>query len=124
MPNDNFFIQRPEVNPTIYVYELRGVESHRGYIKIGYTGRDVDKRIKEQIGASHVPYTILYQESAMRDDGSCFMDRDVHAILERKGFQKLNGENGNEWFNCTVEEVKAAIREIKTGISSIRCNFP
>ena len=31
-----FFIQRPEVKPTIYVYKLVGVKSHEGYIKVGY----------------------------------------------------------------------------------------
>ena len=116
MANEEFFLQRPDINPTIYVYKLEGVESHAGYIKVGYTERDVDTRIKEQIGASHVPYTILYQESAMKDDGTCFMDHDVHMILERKGFSRLSGTNDNEWYNCSVEDVKAAIREIKTGI--------
>lgn len=116
MANTEFFIQRPDINPTIYVYRLEGVESHNGYIKIGYTERDVVTRIKEQIGASHVPYTILYQEVAMCDDGSCFMDHEVHSILERKGFTKLEIEDDNEWYNCNVEDVKAAIREIKTGL--------
>ena len=51
-----FFVQRPSINPTIYVYKLTGVQSHKGFVKVGYTERDVDTRIKEQIGASHVPY--------------------------------------------------------------------
>ena len=29
-----FFIQRPTITPTIYVYELIGVASHKGYIKM------------------------------------------------------------------------------------------
>ena len=28
----NFFPQRPQIKPTIYVYELIGVEAHKGYI--------------------------------------------------------------------------------------------
>ena len=48
MGNDDFFLQRPSVNPTIYVYELSGVESHKGYVKIGYTDRDVHERIKDR----------------------------------------------------------------------------
>ena len=116
MAKEEFFVQQPDINPTIYVYKLDGVESHKGYVKVGYTKRDVDTRIKEQMGASHIPYTVLYQESAMCDDGSCFMDHEVHSILLRKGFSKLNVGSDNEWFNCKVEDVKAAIREIKTGI--------
>ena len=38
----DFFPQRPPVSPKIYAYELIGVASHRGYIKVGYTERDVD----------------------------------------------------------------------------------
>ena len=37
----DFFSQRPAITPSIYVYELIGVASHKGYIKIGYTERDV-----------------------------------------------------------------------------------
>lgn len=109
-----FFVQRPAIEPTIYVYRFPDV--HKGYIKIGYTERDVHTRIKEQLGASHVPYELLYTESAMCEDGSVFMDHDVHAILERKGFKKLDIPDDNEWYNCSVGDVKAAIIELKTGI--------
>ena len=112
----DFFAQRPAVSPTIYVYKLIGVASHEGYVKVGYTERDVETRVREQLGASHVPYKILLQESAMCPDGSCFMDHDVHSILERKGFKKLNTVGDNEWYNCSVNDVKVAINELKTGI--------
>lgn len=113
MPID-FFVQRPAIEPTIYVYRFPDI--HKGYVKIGYTERDVHTRIKEQLGASHVPYELLYTESAMCEDGSVFMDHDVHAILERKGFKKLDIPDNNEWYNCSVGDVKAAIIELKTGI--------
>jgi hypothetical protein len=48
MPTMDFFPQRPPVSPKVYAYELIGVASHRGYIKVGYTERDVDTRIREQ----------------------------------------------------------------------------
>ena len=35
----NFFPQRPTVTPTIYAYKLLGVDSHKGYLKVGYTDR-------------------------------------------------------------------------------------
>lgn len=115
----DFFIQRPAVTPTIYVYMLPGVASHTGYIKVGYTERDVEKRIYEQTHTSGVKAQILLRESAMCPDGSCFTDHDVHRILVRRGFHRLNaGDDRNEWFNCKVEDVKAAITELKTGIRS------
>lgn len=64
----DFFVQRPSVTPTIYAYELPGVASHKGYIKVGYTERDAATRIKEQLHTAAVPFKILYQESAMRDE--------------------------------------------------------
>lgn len=116
MAYTDFFEQRPDITPSIYAYRLNGVESHKGYIKIGYTERDVETRIKEQLHISAVPYTILLKESAMRNDGSCFTDHDVHAILKRNGFVQMNaGTDRNEWFNCSEKDVLAAIYELRTG---------
>lgn len=116
MADYEYFKQRPQVNPTIYAYCLEGVESHKGYIKVGYTDRDADTRIREQLHTSAVPYKILLTESAMCSDGSCFTDHDVHNILKRNGFRQLNqGEDRNEWFFCSVNDVCAAINELKSG---------
>lgn len=116
MSDMEFFVQRPDVVPTIYAYELPDVSTHKGYIKVGYTERDVDTRIKEQLHTSAVRYRILLKESAMCVDGSCFTDHDVHAILKRKGFRQFNaGEDKNEWFNCSVKDVQVAIEELRSG---------
>ena len=116
MADYEYFKQRPQVNPTIYAYCLEGVESHKGYIKVGYTDRDADTRIREQLHTSAVPYKILLKESAMCSDGSCFTDHDVHNILKRNGFRQLNqGEDRNEWFFCSVNDICAAINELKSG---------
>lgn len=111
-----FFLQRPEVTPTIYAYELIGVESHRGYIKVGYTDRDAETRIREQLHTSGVPYRILYQASAMREDGSCFTDHAVHACLRARGYTQLKaGEDRNEWFRCDLNAVKSAVIAVRSG---------
>ena len=116
MPTD-FFVQRPSVYPTIYAYALDGVSSHKGYIKVGYTERDVEKRIAEQMHTSGIAYKILLKESAMCQDGTCFNDHDVHAILRRKGYSQLKeGADRNEWFNCSLSDIMAAITELRTGI--------
>ncbi len=114
-----FFIQRPKVTPTIYAYILDGVASHKNYIKVGYTDRDVETRVKEQLHTSGIPYKILLKESAMRPDGSCFTDHEVHAILRRKGFKQFNeGADRNEWFNCSVRDIQSAILELREDIIS------
>ena len=78
-----FFTQRPKVTPTIYAYELVGVNSHKGYIKVGYTDRDVETRVKEQLHTSGIEYKILLKDSAMRSDGTCFTDHEIHTALKR-----------------------------------------
>ena len=114
-----FFKQRPQVTPTIYAYELVGVASHKGYLKIGYTDRNVETRIKEQLHTSSVPYKIILKESAMRADGTCFTDHDVHAILRQKGFLQLNeGIDKNEWFCCGAKDVLSAILQLREDIIS------
>ena len=116
----NFFPQRPKVTPTIYAYKLVGVETHKGFLKIGYTDRSAKERIDEQLHTSKVQYEIVLVESAMSNDGSCFTDKDVHKLLERKGFRRLNPmDKTDEWFKCSVPDVMAAILSLRTGTSNV-----
>lgn len=116
MANQEFFIGRPSINPTIYAYELIDVGTHKGYVKVGYTEREVEKRLAEQLHTSGVKYRILLKESAMRSDGSCFSDRDIHSVLVRHGVVRMNaGDDKNEWFLCGVDRVRAAIEEVRSG---------
>ena len=107
----SFFPPRPEANPTIYAYELTDVPSHNGLLKVGYTSRTSQNRIAEQLKTSRVAYKIVFEESAMRNDGSAFTDHEVHRYLRKQGISNTDGE----WFKCTVKEVKAAILAIKSG---------
>ena len=112
--SDVLFTPRPDITPTIYAYELIGVDTHKGYLKVGYTERDAKTRVAEQMHTSAVPYKIVLQASAMRTDGTAFNDHDVHRYLRRRGFMQLNaGEDKNEWYKCTVNDVKAAIVAVR-----------
>lgn len=110
--SNKFFPPRPEANPTIYVYELIGVPTHIGLLKVGYTVRASEKRIDEQTKTAGIKYKILLEESAMRNDGSAFIDKDVHRLLRNKKIKNPEGE----WFKCTLKEIKSALIEIKSGI--------
>ena len=115
----NYFPQRPTVTPTIYAYRLIGVDSHKGYLKVGYTDRTAKERIDEQLHTSKVQYEIVLVESAMSNDGSCFTDKDVHRLLERKGCPRLNPlDKTDEWFRCSVVDVMAAILSLRTGVAN------
>ena len=116
----NFFPQRPAVTPTIYAYRLPGVESHKGYLKIGYTNRTAQERIEEQLHTSKIKYEIVLVKSAMANDGSCFTDKDIHRILESKGCHRLNPlDKTDEWFKCSVSDVEAAILSLRTGSDNV-----
>lgn len=106
-----FFPPRPFTNPTIYAYELVNVPTHKGLLKIGFTDRDAQTRIKEQLGTAAISYKIVFEESAMKRDGSSFTDHDVHRHLRKKGFANPEGE----WFKCSMNDLRKAIWEIKTG---------
>ena len=111
-----FFPQRSGSHPKIYAYEHIGVAAQVGYIKVGYTERDVTQRVYEIEHTGGVPYKILGSWSAMKNDGSCFTDHDVHSVLKRKGKRQLNaGEDKNEWFKCSLSDVQAAVVSVQTG---------
>ena len=83
------------VTPMIYAYTTPGVTYHEGWIKIGYTERDVDKRIKEQLGTARIAYNLEWKGNAIYDDGTgeTFDDKPFHAYLRRLGIA-----NELEWF--------------------------
>ncbi|PIN77981.1 restriction endonuclease [Candidatus Woesearchaeota archaeon CG10_big_fil_rev_8_21_14_0_10_33_12] len=107
-----FFPPKPDLNPQIYAYTD---EAYEGLLKIGYTTVDVRKRVAEQYPTKrpgNLPYKIVFEESAMRKDGTYFIDKSVHKLLIKKGIKC----KGGEWFACSVEQVKAAVLALKTGI--------
>lgn len=113
------FQPRPAVTPTIYAYTLPDVATHRGYLKIGYTERSAEERVREQLHTSGLRYQIVLKTSAMRSDGSCFSDHEIHAVLRRRGFPQLRtGDDRNEWFRCSVRDVQSAVLAVKEGIES------
>ncbi len=116
MSND-FFPPRPAANPTIYAYEDTSSQ-YKGLLKVGFTNTDVQKRIAQQyptLRPGALPYKIVFEVSAMRNDGSAFTDHDVHRYLRKQSGIK---NPAGEWFECTVNEVKAALLAIKSGVKN------
>jgi len=111
---NNFFPQRPNSIPTIYAYELTGVNTHIGKLKVGYTCRNAQNRVAEQLQTSQVQYKIVFEVSAMRNNGTAFTDHEVHSYLIKKGIRREQGE----WFCCTKKDIEAAILSIKSGIEN------
>ncbi len=96
---------RPAI-PQIYCYETPGVTYHEGWVKIGYTEQEVQKRVYEQCHTAGLRYKINWHDNAIFP-GDCkpFTDHDFHAYLVR---DKVEREQGDEWFRIspTDSEIK------------------
>lgn len=116
-----FFPQRPDAKPIIYAYSDTRFP---GMLKVGYTERPIKERMKE-----HYPtltpaqsWKVELVESAMKSDGSVFMDHDVHRVLEHWKIPAIRDskDKKSEWFKCAAQDVLKAIIAVKTGDINLR----
>ena len=111
---ESLFPPKSAAHPTIYAYSETRAEL-AGLLKVGYTDRTVETRMAEhyptKLPDGTMPYRVELVESAMRPDGSCFLDHDVHRLLKAHGFPCAGGE----WFRCGVDDVRAAVVALRSG---------
>lgn len=95
------------VEPKIYAYTTPQVTTNDGWIKIGYTERDVETRIREQTHTAAIKTKILWNYLAEYvdgpDKGLNFKDHDFHGFLK---FHDIERRPKTEWFyfNGTPEK--------------------
>ncbi|MTD46411.1 hypothetical protein GKE82_19495 [Conexibacter sp. W3-3-2] len=86
----------------------------RGLIKVGETTKPTaEERIKQQLGTAFPGLkgvSILLDEPAERTDGTAFRDHDVHRQLQAADYRR-----DGEWFEATLDEVRAAIVAVRNG---------
>ena len=112
-------------HPQIYAYtephykerEWEGARQGKGLLKIGYTERkDVLTRIWEHFPLQRPekqPFELLFKAEALDDKDAVFKDHLLHRLLTEQGVHRVNGE----WFECTLEELKTLMAEVKLGKS-------
>ena len=108
-----FFPPRPYSRPIIYAYEDTNPQ-YRGLLKVGYTTVDVKTRVSQQyptLRPGELPYRIVLEESAMRNDGTSFTDHELHRYLKSRGIKNPNGE----WYKCSIDKVRAAVVALRIG---------
>lgn len=111
--SNGFFPPRPEARPVIYAFEDTHPQ-YKGLLKVGYTTRTAAERVAEQYPTARpgaLPYRIVFEQSAMRKDGTTFSDHDVHRQLRGMGIKNPDGE----WFACSLNELRAAYLAVKNG---------
>jgi hypothetical protein len=116
------------VSSRIYAYTVVGKDAEpwertvgqqritgEGLIKVGQTTKaNAKARIRQQLGTAYPNLDgvkILLDEPAGRDDGTEFSDREVHGVLVKAGIRRPGGE----WFEATLDEVRAAIATVRSG---------
>ena len=125
----------------IYVFSM-AYETQKGLLKVGEATLTTDimptslapnchdlnqaakKRINNYTKTASISYKLEYTELAIKQDSGYsfpFKDKDVHNILMNSGVHKVqpNGSTGEEWFDTDLETVKAAIKCVKEGKTSI-----
>lgn len=115
---DNYTSPKTSSRPTIYAYSENNTE-YEGLLKVGYTQRTVEERMKEHYPTKRPdgkkPYEVVFTEPAFYVDGGSFMDHEVHDALRRMGIKGVGGE----WFRCGVDEVKAAWQAVRNRTANV-----
>ncbi len=110
MNNSEFFPKKTLQNPRVYAFSDYSPET-KGLIRIGYTTRKVEERMKEHFPTKRPgkPYKLLLNQSAMRADGSTFHDTDIFKFLRKRKIRNPDGD----WFDCDLKTIQAAILAIR-----------
>lgn len=90
-----------QASPTIYAYITPNDVTKKGWVKIGYTVRDADTRIKEHTQTSGTYYELLWAHDSRYDGGEYFTDSDFHWYLVQSGIERGKYEDTgrpSEWF--------------------------
>jgi hypothetical protein len=116
------------VSSRIYAYTVVGKDAEpwertigqsriagEGLIKVGQTTKaNARARIKEQLGTAYPNLEgveILLDQPAVKNDDTPFTDHEVHEALVKAGIRRPGGE----WFEATLDEVRAAINSVVSG---------
>jgi superfamily II DNA or RNA helicase len=108
-------IETTDINlPEIYAYETPGIAYHEGWIKIGDTQGEFEKRIGQQTNTAGIIANGYCLGFAVYLDGSRkkFRDKEFHRFLLSKGINDQHpGWPGDEWFEMSLEQAKVLFEE-------------
>lgn len=101
--------------PQIYAYTTPELKRHDGWTKIGYTERDVRRRVWEQTHTADVEADIRWHEDAVYDhaegeEPETFHDTDFHAYLRGLGVEQ---RRGTEWLRIEPEPAREDLEDFK-----------
>lgn len=110
-----------EIIPICYAYTTPGVTYHEGWTKIGFTERDVETRVREQVSTAGIRYKIEWEKNAVYEGSNdTFRDSDFHKYLENNNIER---EPGLEWFKIDPLLAKNKFDEFKENRGLIETNL-
>ncbi len=132
MSKFDFFPERPATTPIVYAYEEPGNRELKGMLKVGFTARTIEERMREHyptLKPGEKPYRVVFTAPAMRADGTTFRDGAMHTALASRRIQRMRDRDGKltEWFRCSLRDVEAAyvsVRDRTANVESRTRSFP
>ncbi|MDR2169968.1 MAG: GIY-YIG nuclease family protein, partial [Planctomycetaceae bacterium] len=101
----------------LYAFITPEIAKNDGYLKIGETNGDVDKRIKEQGHTLNTKIVKVWQDAILTERKD--VDKKIHQYLRNKGFHNQIFQDTGEYtelIKCDVEDLKKAFDFVKQQI--------
>ena len=98
----------------LYAYITPDIPKNTGYLKIGETTGDVEKRVNQQIHEQNLEKNIVWQDAVITERSG--IDKMLHRYLKEQGFhvqQFTESGKDTELVKCTVADVEKAFAIIK-----------
>ena len=87
-----------------------------GESKVGTNAMRIAGQHRTGAGVDPEIVHLFFEEEIRTPGGKWFADKALHKVLEGAGVKRVSRDNtGNEWFEATIEEVKAAIVALRNG---------
>ncbi|MDR2757363.1 MAG: Eco57I restriction-modification methylase domain-containing protein [Planctomycetaceae bacterium] len=98
----------------LYAFTTPEISKHNGYLKIGETNGDIDKRVDQECHELNVKKEIVWRDAAITDRSH--IDKMIHRHLVDQGFPiqqfDVTGQN-TEWVKCTVTDIEKVFAVVK-----------
>lgn len=115
----NINTTRPVI-PQCYAYTTPCISYHEGWTKIGFTERDVDKRIREQTQTAGIKYDLKWHKNALYEGTyETFTDKEFHGYLNKLGVKR---EPNTEWFEIDPSLAKNYFNDFRENKGVIESN--
>ncbi|MDR3182311.1 MAG: N-6 DNA methylase, partial [Planctomycetaceae bacterium] len=102
-----------------YAYTLPTVKEKNGWLKIGETNGEVEKRVSQQSHELNLKTEIVWQDAVITER-RC-IDKMIHRFLVKQGFSiqqfDITGQD-TEWVKCSVADIEKAFAAVKEQLYS------